>query len=550
MMTTLLSFLVIFGSHFLLCYTKPVVEWHAPTAEHAEPGNVHGRILAVNMAHLRKKRQTAENSSLSDISNSSLVDNGSSSLGEISNSSLGDNGSSSLGDISNSSLGRNAFHGIQEANKANISKFFEGDIVPDPELEEEIRHGANSRNGLRWRKRLWTSRVIPYSIPSWMSHITSNVQEAIKEFHSKTCLRFVPYHWAYHKNYITFSNSNGCSSRIGKRYADPGKQTISIGEGCNWVGTIMHEMMHAIGFFHEQSRSNRDKYVKIYWQNIVDGFSDQFDKYSWRTIDDLGVSYDYQSVMHYDRMAFTKNGKPTIVAIDNENMEFGTPEGRFSARDVVKINALYDCKTKSYGWTSWSSWTPCDDNCYRFRERYCYHSGNKQSCGGNVNAYGVETDKQKCPSSICPAPIDGNWGRWSDWGSCSKTCNDGVRRRVRMCNNPPLGHNGKPCPGSGYDNKMCILKRCNLDEDDVDFENSRLGMWKNSYIDNVNWKFNSGHTQTIDTGPSRDHTTGSGHYLYVESSYTKPGERADLVSPWITAKNWRTMSEVLLHHVR
>ena len=82
-----------------------------------EPGIVHGRILAVNMAHLRKKRQTAENSSLSDISNSSLGDNGSSSLGEISNSSLGDNGSSSLGDISNSSLGRNVFHGIQEANK-------------------------------------------------------------------------------------------------------------------------------------------------------------------------------------------------------------------------------------------------------------------------------------------------------------------------------------------------------------------------------------------------------------------------------------------------
>lgn len=52
--------------------------------------------------------------------------------------------------------------------------------------------------------------------------------------------------------------------------------------------------------------------------------------------------------MHYDRMAFTKNGKPTIVAIDNENMEFGTPEGRFSARDVVKINALYDCKSEQH----------------------------------------------------------------------------------------------------------------------------------------------------------------------------------------------------------
>lgn len=64
------------------------------------------------------------------------------------------------------------------------------------------------------------------------------------------------------------------------------------------------------------------------------------------TIDDLGVSYDYQSIMHYDRKAFTKNGKPTIVAIGNENMEFGNPARRLSGRDVVEINALYDCKSE------------------------------------------------------------------------------------------------------------------------------------------------------------------------------------------------------------
>ena len=66
-----------------------------------EPDNVHGRILAVNMANLRKKRETAGNSSLGDIGNSSV--------GDISNS--------KLGDISNSSFGENPFHGIQEANK-------------------------------------------------------------------------------------------------------------------------------------------------------------------------------------------------------------------------------------------------------------------------------------------------------------------------------------------------------------------------------------------------------------------------------------------------
>ena len=60
----------------------------------------------------------------------------------------------------------------------------------------------------------------------------------------------------------------------------------------------------------------------------------------------MGVSYDYQSIMHYDRLAFSWNAKPTIVAIGNENMEFGTPEDKLSARDVVKINALYDCKSE------------------------------------------------------------------------------------------------------------------------------------------------------------------------------------------------------------
>lgn len=73
------------------------------------------------------------------------------------------------------------------------------------------------------------------------------------------------------------------------------------------------------------------------------GFADQFDKYDWRTIDDLGKDYDFQSIMHYDRKAFSKNGLPTIVNIYNENMEFGTKDDRLSQKDIIEINALYDC---------------------------------------------------------------------------------------------------------------------------------------------------------------------------------------------------------------
>ena len=52
--------------------------------------------------------------------------------------------------------------------------------------------------------------------------------------------------------------------------------------------------------------------------------------------------------MHYDRLAFTKNGEPTIVATGNENMEFGTPSKKLSSRDIFEINALYDCRASEY----------------------------------------------------------------------------------------------------------------------------------------------------------------------------------------------------------
>ena len=55
---------------------------------------------------------------------------------------------------------------------ANISEFYQGDVDLDPELKEYIRSGGLSRNAIRARKRLWTGRIIPYRIPSYMSMYT------------------------------------------------------------------------------------------------------------------------------------------------------------------------------------------------------------------------------------------------------------------------------------------------------------------------------------------------------------------------------------------
>lgn len=59
-----------------------------------------------------------------------------------------------------------------------------------------------------------------------------------------------------------------CSSLIG-HHEDP--QTITLGAGCQFRGTIAHEIMHLLGFFHEHTRQDRDQYITVYEDNILDG---------------------------------------------------------------------------------------------------------------------------------------------------------------------------------------------------------------------------------------------------------------------------------------
>lgn len=94
----------------------------------------------------------------------------------------------------------------------------------------------------------------------------SVIARAISDYHANTCIKFRPR--TTETDYVTFTKGNGCSSLVGKA---GGAQPVTLGQGCVYTGIVIHELMHAVGFWHEQSRFDRDDFVTVYPQNIQPG---------------------------------------------------------------------------------------------------------------------------------------------------------------------------------------------------------------------------------------------------------------------------------------
>uniref|UniRef100_A0A3B3V902 Metalloendopeptidase n=1 Tax=Poecilia latipinna TaxID=48699 RepID=A0A3B3V902_9TELE len=193
--------------------------------------------------------------------------------------------------------------------------------------------------GCKWPK---SGRYVyvPYFISETFSQEERDIIiRGLQGFNQSTCIRLIPWKPG-HRDHIYIESKDGCWSYVGRQN---GGQYLSLQKpGCVYNEVVQHEILHALGFNHEQVRSDRDNYVRILFDNIEPNYKFAFEK---KQTNNLGTPYDFTSVMEYRNDAFSKNGKPTIVARCNPNLKFGNSK-KMSANDIIRINKLYECSDK------------------------------------------------------------------------------------------------------------------------------------------------------------------------------------------------------------
>jgi len=186
----------------------------------------------------------------------------------------------------------------------------------------------------------WPDRTIPYSIAPDLG-CKDAAAAAIAHWNSKTCIRFVPRQ--AEADYVLLYRLPGYAlSDVGRRR---GEQKVGLGDSST-VGTIIHELGHAVGLWHEHCRNDRNDWVEVDLSNIPSAKKGNFaqNNICGKAVktEDVGA-YDYGSIMHYGERDFAKDIRdPTLKLLKPvpAGVVVGQRKG-LSPGDIAAVEKMY-----------------------------------------------------------------------------------------------------------------------------------------------------------------------------------------------------------------
>lgn len=201
--------------------------------------------------------------------------------------------------------------------------------------------------------RRWTNNIVPYQFESGIPNQAKKAFElGMLHIRKNSPLRFVlrtGTNANSYPRYIYFSTTLfGCHADSLGAPQSSGARVVNLsanGLGCFTKSTAIHEIMHALGFHHEQKRPDRDNYV-IYNQenvdNVDDGNGNLYPGYYQWEIDVNALTYgdyDFRSIMHYGSGQFAKENTSVLETVDPSN--FILPSDILTDLDKAGLNHFY-----------------------------------------------------------------------------------------------------------------------------------------------------------------------------------------------------------------
>ncbi len=236
---------------------------------------------------------------------------------------------------------------------------YEGDVILTENYTNEIALRGNIISDF---SRKWPNSTMPYVWGGGLTQAKKNeILNAIANVNATTNLCLVER--TNETQYVKFENTRNSCHVLVIGNTGAANQVINIGNNCG-RHAIIHEILHKAGFYHEQTRSDRDNFITVNWDNLDGpGWEYQFTAQGGET---ASGAYDFASIMHYPQYhpdVTIDDSQPIFFIKDPSSLPAGMTANQIgilpdmSATDIAAVNALYpvDCGGGSSGSTRYEA---------------------------------------------------------------------------------------------------------------------------------------------------------------------------------------------------